>query len=87
MLRNKEATMKRLKRFTVAALALAIVATGVNLIPMHVSAGVSNVVVDNSSFAEELDSSKWHSASADVLVQDGKLVFTTESTASLKMSL
>jgi len=85
MLRNKEATMKRLKRFTVAALALAIVATGVNLIPMHVSAGVSNVVVDNSSFAEELDSSKWHSASADVLVQDGKLVFTTESTGDTRL--
>jgi len=77
--------MKRLKRFTVAALALAIVATGVNLIPMHVSAGVSNVVVDNSSFAEELDSSKWHSASADVLVQDGKLVFTTESTGDTRL--
>lgn len=77
--------MKRLKRFTVAALALAVVATGVNLIPMHVSAGVSNVVVDNSSFAEELDSSKWHAASADVLVQGGKLVFTTESTGDTRL--
>lgn len=77
--------MKRLKRLTVAALGLAIIATSVNLIPMHVSAGVSNIVIDNSSFAEELDSSKWHAPSADVLVQNGKLVFTNESTGDTRL--
>ena len=72
--------MKRLKKLTVIALGLLMAVTSVNLASIDVFAGLSNVVVDNTSFAEELDSSKWHAASADVLVEGGKLVFTSEST-------
>lgn len=77
--------MNRIKKLTVAALGLVLVTTSIHLIPMDVSAGVSNIVVDNSSFAEELDSSKWHAPSADVLVKDGKLVFTTDSTGDTRL--
>lgn len=45
-------------------------------------AGASNIVVDNSSFREKLDTSVWNNPADDVMAENGVLVFPKESTES-----
>ena len=86
--KNKERTMKRkmiqiVKCVGATALALAIAVSGELM--TEVSAGSSNVVVDNASFAEKLDEKKWNAPNDDVLVQDGKIIFSNESSGETRL--
>lgn len=64
-------------------LALAI-AVSVQRMP-NVYAGSSNVIVDNASFAKKLDENKWNVPNDDVLVKDGKIIFTEESSGETRI--
>lgn len=68
-----------------ASLFLLIAIVGIAVNVKEVKAGFSDVVVDNTSFAEELDTSKWNVPGADVYVQDGKIVFPTDSTGNTRL--
>lgn len=50
-----------------------------------VDAGVSEFVVDNSSFEKELNESKWTAPNNDITVKAGKLVFPTTSTGETRL--
>lgn len=48
--------------------------------PCSAEAGLSRVVVDSSSFAEELNTAVWNNPEGDVTAQEGVLIFPAEST-------
>ena len=77
--------MKSLKTIAISALALVYVIVGSNLSTLHVSAGSSDIIVDNTSFAEELDTTKWNSPSGDVVAQSGKIIFSEDSTGDSRL--
>ena len=52
---------------------------------MNAEAGSSNIVVDNSSFEKELDTSLWNNVDGDVQLKDGMLVFPKESTETTSL--
>lgn len=85
---NKEWAMKRkiiqiVKAVGAIALVLSIVTNGQ---PMKVvKAGSSDIVIDNSSFAETLDQTKWNVPNADVLVENNKIIFPAESTSDTRL--
>ena len=59
---------------------LAFVLCALCLKPYEVQAGLSHVTVDDSSFEKELNTAVWNVPEADVAIDDGKLVFSEEST-------
>ncbi len=75
--------MKR-RLFSILA-ACAILIGSVQLGTLHVQAGSSDIVVDNTSFEKELDSTKWNAPNADVKLENGKIVFTKDSTAETRL--
>ena len=83
---NKEITMKKVRKLLVTAIScFVLVATIAIAFPKEALAGFSNLVIDNSSFAQELDTSKWHVPNKDVVAKDGKIVFPSASTAHTKL--
>lgn len=48
--------------------------------PCNVEAGLSRIVVDSSSYAEELNTAVWNIPEKDITVQDGALYFSADST-------
>ena len=77
--------MKLLKCITATALAIVFVIAGVNYNAFNVSAGSSDIVVDNTSFSEGLDTAKWNSVSGDILVENGQIVFPQNSTGNTRL--
>ena len=61
-------------------LLLAVVLTAGCFPPDTAFAGISNVVIDRSSFEKELNNAVWSNPENDVVVKDGKLHFLEEST-------
>lgn len=51
----------------------------------EVHAGSSDIVIDNTSFAETLNESKWNSPNGDIEIKDAKLVFGSESTEETRL--
>ena len=49
---------------------------------LPVLAGASDIVIDGSSFEKELDGSLWNNPDHDIEIQNGKLIFSKESTES-----
>lgn len=77
--------MKSLRIITVTVLALVLVITGGSLNTLRVSAGSSDIVVDNASFLEGLDTSKWNAPSGDIISENGKIEFPAESTGDTRL--
>lgn len=65
--------------------ACAILIGSIQLGSLQVQAGSSDTVVNNASFEKELDSTKWNAPNADVQVENGKIVFTKDSTAETRL--
>lgn len=82
---KKIKTVKLCKFIKVTALAIVLTIAGSSLNVVNVSAGSSDIVVDNTSFANELNTSKWNNANADVLIENGKLIFSKESTGDTRL--
>lgn len=51
----------------------------------RVMAGSSDIVIDDSSFAESLNSSVWNAPNSDITVSDGKIVFSSENTQDTRL--
>lgn len=68
------------KTWRLATVLLAVVMGCLCLQPQSVWAGHSNVVVDSSSYEEEINTAIWNVPEADVVSKDGKLVFSKDST-------
>lgn len=75
--------INNLKR--VIALMLAAVVVGTTAVSMDVSAGSSDIVIDDSSFAESLNSSLWNAPNSDITVSKGKILFTKDHTIDTRL--
>lgn len=82
----KRKNMKKVWQ-TVCALSLAVttVIAGACLHTVDVSAGSSDIVIDQSTFKEELDATVWNNPSADLTVKDGKILFSKDSTSDTRL--
>lgn len=67
------------KTWKIIASALAVCMLCFCLTPYEAQAGLSRVIVDSSSFAEELNTAIWNNPEGDVVAQEGKLTFPAES--------
>lgn len=70
--------MRKRCRQLAGMLACVLAVAGISVLPAQ--AGASNIVIDNQSFAEKLDTSLWNDVDGDVLIENGNLVFTKDST-------
>jgi len=75
--------MKRINKCISFFLMTIIVTGSINI--LSVTAGASHIVVDNSSFEKELDSTLWNNMEGDVQIQNKALVFPKESTDATKL--
>lgn len=55
------------------------------VLPITAYAGSSKTTIDDSSFAEKINNTVWNNPGADLICQDGKLVFPAESTADTRL--
>ena len=80
---------KRTKRFRrilgVITLAAVLTLTTGQIGTLKVSAGSNEIVIDNSSFNENLDSAKWNAPNNDILIKNGKIVFPEASTEETRL--
>lgn len=81
-MKRKEKKAKFIKMLC-SALTFAIV--GVAVWGLDAQAGSNDVVLDNSSFAENLNTSKWNNPDEDVLIQDNKMIFPENSTGDTRV--
>lgn len=75
--------MRRTWKFIASALTLCMLC--LCLAPCEAQAGLSRVIVDSSSFTEEINTAVWNVPEGDVTVQDGALLFSAESTKYTRM--
>ena len=68
---------------TTLALAMCVLGCGVDT--LTVSAGSSSIVVDNTSFADELVDTKWNDPNGDIVIKSGKIIFPSESTSDTRL--
>lgn len=78
-------TTRRIGKWCLAAMALVLMVSAVPTNVLQVSAGSENVVIDNTSFAEELDKTKWNAPGGDILVEGGKLIMGADSTEDTRL--
>lgn len=64
-------------------LMMALFSAGMQVIPAE--AGMSNIVLDQSTYTEELDSSVWNNPDGDIVIDNGVLVFEDTSTDSTRL--
>ena len=76
---------KRIGRIICALAALVVSIASSQIGVLNVNAGSSDIVVDNSTFAEELSATKWNAPNADVVVKNGKILFSKKSTAETRL--
>ena len=74
-----------LKHVSVPVLAVVVTIAGNGRNVMDVSAGSSDIVIDSTSFQEELDATVWNNPSADLSAKDGTLIFPEESTGETRV--
>lgn len=67
------------------SVALTIAIIGVNLGAIDVFAGSSDIIIDSTSFAEELDATKWNNPSGELTVEGGKIIFPADSTGDTRL--
>ena len=73
------------KRFCAASIALATLVVSGQISGINAMAGASDIVIDNTSFENAIDTSKWNVPNGDVTVEAGKLIFSKESTEDTKL--
>lgn len=73
------------QRICSLSLAIAIVIVGLSLNAVDVSAGSSDIIIDKSTFKEELDATVWNNPSADLIVKDEKIIFSKDSTSETRL--
>ena len=69
---------KILGKISTFLLVTVLLAGSIQVLP--VKAGASDIVIDKSSFATEINSAVWNDRDGDVEVEDGVLIFTKDST-------
>ena len=62
------------RSISMLGLAIVIAIAGLSLHTVEVLAGSSDIIIDNTSFAEELDATVWNNPSAELIVKDGKIL-------------
>ena len=67
------------------SLAITMVIAGLSLHMVDVSAGSSDIIIDKSTFKEELDATVWNNPSADLTVKDEKIIFSKDSTSETRL--
>lgn len=80
--KRRKRTFKCIK---VAVLAIAFAIAGGSQFTLPVSAGSSDIVVNDESFATKLDTTKWNAPNVDVVVENGKLIFPESSTGNTRL--
>lgn len=83
MIKKNRLQLGKIGKATILAIAIALAGRCFGVI--EVNAGFSNVIIDSSSFQETLDTSKWNVPEEDVVVLDGKLVFSADSTQDTRL--
>ena len=74
-----------LKKVGVLGLAVVVTIAGNGSLVLDVSAGSSDIVIDATSFQEELDATVWNNPSAELTVKDGKIIFPEDSTGETRL--
>lgn len=74
-----------LKKVSVLGLAIVIAIASNGIDTMEVSAGSSDIIIDKTSFAEELDATVWNNPSAELTVKNGKILFPKDSTGETRL--
>lgn len=82
---KKRSIKNMLKKVSTLGLAIAVAIAGSHIRTLDVLAGSSDIIIDKTSFAEELDATIWNNPSADLTVRDGKILFPEESTAETRL--
>ena len=72
--------MKRNKLLKSLSLLFAAALVAGNIAVLPAKAGSSDIIIDNSSFKEEIDVGTWNSPNSDIEVKDGVLVFPENAT-------
>lgn len=67
------------------SVALTIAIVGANLGAIDALAGSSDIVIDATSFAEQLDETKWNNPSGELTVEGGKVIFPADSTGEARL--
>ena len=67
------------------ALAVATAIVGTPVFSIDVSAGSSDIIVDDSSFAESLNSAYWNAPEGDIEAAGGKILFKSENSADSRL--
>ena len=75
-MRRKILQIAKFVSLTILAITITVSGQGID----HVTAGSSSVVVDSTSFATTLDSTKWNAPNGDIAVENGKIIISSEST-------
>lgn len=73
------------KRFRFLTALLSVVCLIFSVLPLTAWAGSSNTTIDDSSFAEKINNTAWNNPNGDVTSQNGKLVFSAESTGDTRL--
>lgn len=76
---------KWIKKLSSAALAIMLSVSACYVSSLDVLAGSSNVVVDDTSYKEGLENTKWNAPNGDVNVENGKIVFSSDSTSDTRL--
>ena len=78
----EEKDMKKRKWFALAVTAALLVSVAGTL---PVQAGSSQSIIDESSYATEINGAIWSNMDEDILTKDGSLIFPKESTEATKL--
>ena len=77
--------MKRGKTIRGLAALLSVAFLSSGIFSVTALAGKSDIIVDNSSFAEEINETLWNNLDGDVFSENGVLVFPKESTEETRL--
>lgn len=77
--------MKKNNFKKVISFVLTAIIIGATCYSTRVMAGASDIIIDDSSFAESLNSSVWNAPNSDITVSDGKILFSSENTEDSRL--
>lgn len=73
------------KKISITALAIAMAIASGSLHTMEVSAGSSDIVINNESTTDSLNASVWNIPSGDLVIEQGKILFPESSTVDSRV--
>ncbi len=77
--------MKSLRIIAATAFAFVLFVASSNLSTLSALAGSSDIVVDDKSFSEGLDTAKWNAPSDELIIENGKITFPADSTGDTRL--